>query len=45
MDRVSMGQPKYKNKKSRRGKLSLKKLAREVSSVKKQIKEEIEVKS
>jgi len=36
-----MGQPKYKSKKSRRGKLSLKKLAREVSTVKKQLKEEL----
>jgi len=40
-----MGQPKYKSKKSRRGKLSLKKLAREVSTVKKTIKKETEIKS
>lgn len=46
IDRVPMG--KYKNNRRRRknrGKLSLKKLAKEVSSVKKQLKEDIEVKS
>lgn len=44
-DRLSMGEPKYKKKPYKKGKLSLKKLAKELGSVKKQMKEEVEVKS
>jgi len=44
-DKVSMGEPKNKKKPYKKGKLTLKKLAKEVSSVKKQLNEDVELKS